>query len=426
MTTLIDLDTNEINFTIELNKKEDETYILIKSPENNKTIPNLQINADINKISWDRSEIMEDGKKIPNPFYKPLQLELKINEKQLFNITKINTEMKKAIEPTIKGSGKKKYSNMFKEYMSNDTKVSSTNISVTANYKNDKPDHTQITTSIRIQSHPFENVDRICYSDKKNKTDKYILKSDISENILASFETNYKGGTLFDGTYYIELIDYQNELSSEFFNKIIELINQKGQKFNKYNDLNIVKQHVSYKSKGLFIVRISPVYNSAQYYGVTMKCIRILVTESGYKTTKYIDFIMPTRIITSDEEDVEESKPMTKKVENNNEKPTAKQVKATKKEVEIDSDSDEPKLQQVTSTKKVPVPVDSESDDPKPVKANVTKKVAQVESDGSDSEPKSQPVKVTKKPTKKVAQVESDGSDSEPEPVKVTKTKSKK
>ena len=79
------------------------------------------------------------------------------------------------------------------------------------------------------------------------------------------------------------------------------------------------------------------------------------------------------------------------------------------------------------STKKVPVPVDSESDDPKPVKANVTKKVAQVESDGSDSEPKSQPVKVTKKPTKKVAQVEIDGSDSEPEPVKVTtKLKSKK
>ena len=51
--------------------------------------------------------------------------------------------------------------------------------------------------------------------------------------------------------------------------------------------------------------------------------------------------------------------------------------------------------------------------------------MAQVESDGSDSEPKP-PVKVTKKPTKKVAQVESDGSDSEPEPVKVTKVKSKK
>ena len=424
MSTLIDLETNKVKFTIETNKKDDETYILFRDPENNKIIPNLQINVDINKISWDRAESIEDGKKIPNPFHKPLQLELKINEKQLANITNINDEMKKAIEPTliIKSSSKKKYSNMFKKYFSKETEISSTNISVTANYKNKEPDHTQITTSIRIQSYPFENVERVFYYDNKNKTDKYILKSDIPENILAIFKKNYKGGTIFDGAYYIELIDYENELSSEYFHKIIELINQKGQKFNKYNDLNIVKQHVSYKCKGLFIVRISPVYNLAQYYGVTMKCIRILITESIYKTTKYIDFIMPTRIITSDEEDVEESKPMTKKVENNNEKPT--QVKATKKEVEIDSDSDEPKLQQVKSTKKVEV--DSESDDPKPVKAIVTKKVAQVESDGSDSEPKP-PVKVTKKPTKKVAQVESDGSDSEPEPVKVTtKAKSKK
>ena len=403
MATIIDLENNTKPYTIELNKKIDETYILVKDTENNKTIPNLQINGDINKISWDRSEIMEDGKKIPNPFFKPLQLEIKISGNQLKNITNINNEMKKAIEPTIKGSGKKKYSNMFKSYTSKETEISSTNISVTANYKNDKPDYTQITTAIRFQNHPLEIVDRISYSDKKNATDKYISKSDIPETILATFQKYYKGGTFFDGIYYIELIDYQNELSSESFNKIIELINQKGQKFNKYNDLDVVKQHVSYKSKGLFIVRISPVYNSAQYYGVTLKCTKILVTESGYKTTKYIDFIMPSRIITSDDEDDEddkESKHVTKKMETTDEK--------TKHVAHIESDSD---------------------DEPKPKpKPKTTKQVAQIDSDDSESEP----VKVTKakeksKPIKQVAQIESDGSDSEPEPVKVTtKAKSKK
>ena len=400
MATIIDLENNTKPYTIELNKKIDETYILVKDTENNKTIPNLQINGDINKISWDRSEIMEDGKKIPNPFFKPLQLEIKISGNQLKNITNINNEMKKAIEPTIKGSGKKKYSNMFKSYTSKETEISSTNISVTANYKNDKPDYTQITTAIRFQNHPLEIVDRISYSDKKNATDKYISKSDIPETILATFQKYYKGGTFFDGIYYIELIDYQNELSSESFNKIIELINQKGQKFNKYNDLDVVKQHVSYKSKGLFIVRISPVYNSAQYYGVTLKCTKILVTESGYKTTKYIDFIMPSRIITSDDEDDKESKHVTKKMETTDEK--------TKHVAHIESDSD---------------------DEPKPKpKPKTTKQVAQIDSDDSESEP----VKVTKakeksKPMKQVAQIESDGSDSEPEPVKVTtKAKSKK
>lgn len=403
MATIIDLENNTKPYTIELNRKIDETYILVKDTENNKTIPNLQINGDINKISWDRSEIMEDGKKIPNPFFKPLQLEIKISGNQLKNITNINNEMKKAIEPTIKGSGKKKYSNMFKSYTSKETEISSTNISVTANYKNDKPDYTQITTAIRFQNHPLEIVDRISYSDKKNATDKYISKSDIPETILATFQKYYKGGTFFDGIYYIELIDYQNELSSESFNKIIELINQKGQKFNKYNDLDVVKQHVSYKSKGLFIVRISPVYNSAQYYGVTLKCTKILVTESGYKTTKYIDFIMPSRIITSDDEDDEddkESKHVTKKMETTDEK--------TKHVAHIESDSD---------------------DEPKPKpKPKTTKQVAQIDSDDSESEP----VKVTKakeksKPIKQVAQIESDGSDSEPEPVKVTtKAKSKK
>ena len=402
MATIIDLENNTKPYTIELNRKIDETYILVKDTENNKTIPNLQINGDINKISWDRSEIMEDGKKIPNPFFKPLQLEIKISGNQLKNITNINNEMKKAIEPTIKGSGKKKYSNMFKSYTSKETEISSTNISVTANYKNDKPDYTQITTAIRFQNHPLEIVDRISYSDKKNATDKYISKSDIPETILATFQKYYKGGTFFDGIYYIELIDYQNELSSESFNKIIELINQKGQKFNKYNDLDVVKQHVSYKSKGLFIVRISPVYNSAQYYGVTLKCTKILVTESGYKTTKYIDFIMPSRIITSDDEDDKESKHVTKKIETNDEK--------TKHVAHIESESDS-------------------DDEPKPKpKPKTTKQVAQIDSDDSESEP----VKVTKakeksKPMKQVAQIESDGSDSEPEPVKVTtKIKSKK
>ncbi len=405
--TIIDLNNEKTDITpiicLKSKSKQDNYYLY---NENNGIM--LQIATD--SLNWKQQSRIIEGKEVQNKYFNPLKDPLKGDITLSSDMMPLTNKLNKHIKNIIDNSGiklgkKNEFKQFYKTYPTKNGEKSSMDVSL-INSK-DSPNFDKIKTIIKIAYNSEIKRLEITQSIEKNEISKYILISSIPADIMKVIEANYNGFCKWGDNNYYDFEDYKEYLTPEQIKIIEKLISEKGEVFDKYNTLSSIKELIKYNTQIVTILKPGPVFVES-YYGISWKLFKILVlTKPQVRNSSRVDFV-----------NINKKKVST--IHSDDSEPETKQVKAIKKEVEIDSDSDEPKLQQVKSIKKVPVEVDSESDDPKPVKAKATKKVAQVESDGSDSEPEPQPVKVTKKPTKKVAQVESDGSDSEPEPVKVS------
>ena len=414
--SIIDLNNDKTDVTrikCSNSKSKQDKYYLYNDKDG------IMVQLATDSLSWKQQSRIIDGKEVQNKYFNPLKDPLKGEITLSLDTMPLITKFTKHIKSIIDNSGiklgkKNEFKDLYKTYPTKNGDKSSMDVTLITSYEKDSSNFDQVTTIIKLAyNSEIKRLEITTKDNKNNETSKYILISSISADIMKIIEANYNGCCIWGNNNYYDFEDYKEYLTPEQIKTVENLISEKGEVFDKYNTLSSIKELIRYNTQIVTILQPGAVYVES-YYGISWKLFKILVlTQPQVRNSSRVDFVNINKkkvsTIYSDDSD-HETKP----------------VKNTKKEVEIDSDSDEPKLQQVTSTKKVSVPVDSESDDPKPLKPKVTKKVAQVESDGSDSEPHPQPVKVTKKPTKKVAQVESDGSDSEPEPIKVTKTKSKK
>ena len=413
--SIIDLNNDETDVTrIKCSKSKQDKYYLYKDKDG------IMVQIATDSLSWKQQSRIIDGKEVQNKYFNPLKDPLKgeitLSPDTMPLITNFTKHIKSIIDNSgIKLGKKNEFKDLYKTYPTKNGDKSSMDVTLITSYEKDASNFDQVTTIIKLAyNSEIKRLEITTKDTKNNESSKYILISSISADIMKIIEANYNGCCKWGDNNYYDFEDYKEYLTPEQIKTVENLISEKGEVFDKYNTLSSIKELIRYNTQIVTILQPGAVYVES-YYGISLKLFKILIlTQPQVRNSSRVDFVNINKkkvsTILSDDSD-HETKP----------------VKNTKKEVEIDSDSDEPKLQQVKSTKKVSVPVDSESDDPKPLKPKVTKKVAQVESDGSDSEPHLQPVKVTKKPTKKVAQVESDGSDSEHEPVKITtKTKSKK